>query len=72
MEGSAIKKFKNICMKAYGSPRSIPDKKTIEMIQLFNPISTLKRLGEKTNLPKTAIYHGTRHIRDGREDGAIA
>ena len=60
MEGSAIKKFKEICMKAYGLTRSIPDKKAIEMIQPFDPISALRRLGEKVKLPKTAIYHGAK------------
>ena len=53
-------RFKKSCIKAYGLSKSIPDKKAIEMIQHCDPVSRLRRLGEKTRLPKTAIYHGAK------------
>lgn len=54
------KKFKDVCLKAYGVPKNTPDDEAIAKIIDHDPMPRLKKLKKGTKLPKTVIYHGSK------------
>jgi acetyl esterase/lipase len=54
------KKFRNVCLKAYGLAEETTDGAAYKVISPSDPMPRLKALMKGTKLPRTAIYHGAR------------
>jgi acetyl esterase/lipase len=53
-------KFKGVCLKAYGVPEDTKDEDAIAKIFDNDPMPRLQKIENKTQLPRTIIYHGSK------------